>query len=107
MKKSFISILLLLATVFSFSANAASVAVEATEQVEYQSKTMSELVASFYDTTGLKALLEPQEGLKGPHGEELTVFAQSGGRILMILICFILFYLAIKKGFEPLLLIPI
>ncbi|CAI8214387.1 MAG: Oxaloacetate decarboxylase beta chain [Arcobacter lacus] len=107
MKKSFISILLLLATVFSFSANAASVPVEATEQAEYQSKTMSELVSSFYDTTGLKALLEPQEGLKGPHGEELTVFAQSGGRILMILICFVLFYLAIKKGFEPLLLIPI
>ena len=107
MKKSFISILLLLATVFSFSANAASAPVEAAEQTEYQSKTMSELVASFYDTTGLKALLEPQEGLKGPHGEELTVFAQSGGRVLMILICFVLFYLAIKKGFEPLLLIPI
>ena len=107
MKKSFISILLLLATVFSFSANAASAPVEAAEQTEYQSKTMSELVASFYDTTGLKALLEPQEGLKGPHGEELTVFAQSGGRVLMILICFVLFYLAIKKGFEPLLLTPI
>ncbi len=108
MKKSFISILLLLATVFSFSANAASAPVETVEAPqEYQSKTMGELIGSFYDTTGLKAILEPQEGLKGPHGEYMSTFMQSGGRIIMILICFILFYLAIKKGFEPLLLIPI
>lgn len=108
MKKSFISILLLLATVFSFSANAASATVETVEAPqEYQSKTMGELIGSFYDTTGLKAILEPQEGLKGPHGEYMSTFMQSGGRIIMILICFVLFYLAIKKGFEPLLLIPI
>ncbi len=108
MKKSFISILLLLATVFSFSANAASAPVETVEAPqEYQSKTMGELIGSFYDTTGLKAILEPQEGLKGPHGEYMSTFMQSGGRIIMILICFVLFYLAIKKGFEPLLLIPI
>jgi len=108
MKKSFISILLLLATVFSFSANAASAPVETVEAPqEYQSKTMGELIGSFYDTTGLKAILEPQEGLKGPHGEYMSTFMQSGGRIIMILICFLLFYLAIKKGFEPLLLIPI
>ncbi len=31
----------------------------------------------------------------------------SGGQILMILISFVLMYLAIKKGFEPLLLLPI
>jgi oxaloacetate decarboxylase beta subunit len=37
----------------------------------------------------------------------MTLFAQSFGRVLMIIICFVLFYLAIKKGFEPLLLIPI
>jgi len=108
MKKSFISILLLLATVFSFSANAASAPIETVEAPqEYQSKTMGELIGSFYDTTGLKAILEPQEGLKGPHGEYMSTFMQSGGRIIMILICFLLFYLAIKKGFEPLLLIPI
>lgn len=107
MKKSFISILLLLATVFSFSANASSAPVVTGEPQEYHSKTMSELVASFYDTTGLKALVEPHEGVKGPHGEEMTLFAQSGGRVIMIFICFLLFYLAIKKGFEPLLLIPI
>jgi oxaloacetate decarboxylase beta subunit len=107
MKKSFISILLLLATVFSFSANASSAPVVTGEPQEYHSKTMGELVASFYDTTGLKALLEPKEGIKGPHGEDMTLFAQSGGRVIMILICFVLFYLAIKKGFEPLLLIPI
>jgi oxaloacetate decarboxylase beta subunit len=37
----------------------------------------------------------------------MTLFAQGAGRIIMIFICFLLFYLAIKKGFEPLLLIPI
>jgi oxaloacetate decarboxylase beta subunit len=68
---------------------------------------MSQLVDSFYSTTGLKAILNPQEGLKGPHGEELTPFAQSFGRIIMIAICLVLFYLAVTKGFEPLLLIPI
>ncbi len=107
MKKSFISILLLLATVFSFSANASTAPITSGEPQEYHSKTMGELVASFYDTTGLKALIEPHAGVKGPHGEEMTLFAQSGGRVIMIIICFLLFYLAIKKGFEPLLLIPI
>ncbi len=108
MKKSLFLILFTLFTVFSVNSFAASVSVEATEdKKEYQSKSMSELVDSFYSTTGLKAIINPQEGLKGPHGEDLTAFAQSFGRIIMIIICFVLFYLAIKKGFEPLLLIPI
>ena len=108
MKKSLFLILFTLFSVFSVNSFAASAPVEVTEEKkEYQSKSMSELVDSFYSTTGLKAIINPQEGLKGPHGEELTVFAQSFGRIIMIIICFVLFFLAIKKGFEPLLLIPI
>lgn len=51
-------------------------------------------------TTGL-TLLAQSTGLYG--------FLQSGGwgNFLMILVGFVLLYLAIKKGFEPLLLIPI
>ena len=108
MKKSLFLILFALFSVFAVNSFAASAHVEVSEEKkEYESKSMSDLVDSFYSTTGLKAIINPQEGLKGPHGEELTVFAQSFGRIIMIIICLVLFYLAIKKGFEPLLLIPI
>ncbi|MGA1931541.1 sodium ion-translocating decarboxylase subunit beta [Arcobacter sp. YIC-464] len=108
MKKSLFILLFTFFSAFSINALAASAPVEpAAEQQEYHSKSMNELVQAFYNTTGLKAILDPQPGLKGPHGEELTEFAQSFGRVIMIIICFALFYLAIKKGFEPLLLIPI
>jgi len=50
--------------------------------------------------------LNPIEGLMS-HGKELSSFTQTGGRLIMILVAFLLFYLAIAKGFEPLLLIPI
>ncbi len=111
MKKSLIiSIFVFLMTICSVNAFAsASAHAEAgqVEQKEYQHKSMSQLFESFYATTGLKSLLNPQEGVKDSHGKEMTLFAQSGGRIIMIIICFLLFYLAVKKGFEPLLLIPI
>lgn len=108
MKKSLFLILFTLFTFFSVNSLAAGAPVEVTEEKkEYHSKTLSELFDAFYSTTGLKAILQPQDGLKGPHGEELTPFAQSYGRVIMLLICLALFYLAIKKGFEPLLLIPI
>ncbi|CAD7289127.1 sodium ion-translocating decarboxylase subunit beta [Campylobacter suis] len=76
-------------------------------QPKYESKTMSELFTSFYKTTGINALLNPIEGYKDSAGHELSKFTQSYGRIIMFFICFLLFYLAIKKGFEPLLLLPI
>ena len=80
---------------------------EPTKNEEYSSKSMTELMKSFYNTTGLNAIISPKEGVKDSHGNEMSIFAQSSGRIIMIIVCFILFYLAIKKGFEPLLLIPI
>ena len=108
MKKNLFLILFTLFAVFSVNSFAASAPAEVPgEKKEYEAKSMAQLVDSFYSTTGLKAILNPQEGLKGPHGEELTTFAQSFGRIIMIAICLILFYLAVSKGFEPLLLIPI
>ncbi|NLM99396.1 MAG: sodium ion-translocating decarboxylase subunit beta [Campylobacteraceae bacterium] len=68
---------------------------------------MKELITSFYETTGIYSFLNPQEGLTDSSGEEITAFSQRWGRIIMIGVAFLLFYLAIAKGFEPLLLIPI
>ena len=108
MKKNILIAFFLIFSIFALTSFAADVVVEQNqEKAPYHSKTMSELVDSFYATTGIKALFQPQEGIKDARGKDMTLFAQSGGRILMIFICFLLFYLAIKKGFEPLLLIPI
>jgi oxaloacetate decarboxylase beta subunit len=79
----------------------------AAEESTYQPRGVGEMLASFYDTTGLKAILEPAEGVKNGQGEEMSLFSQSWGRALMFFIVFLLFYLAIAKGFEPLLLLPI
>jgi len=107
MKKSFIiSIFIVFMTMFC--ANAASTAVsENTITKEYQAKSLSDLMMSFYQTTGINALLNPKDGVLDAHGKEMSIFAQSSGRIIMVLICFVLLYLAIQKGFEPLLLVPI
>ncbi|HIP30258.1 MAG TPA: sodium ion-translocating decarboxylase subunit beta [Sulfurospirillum arcachonense] len=79
---------------------------ESKSEKVYESKSIGELFGSFYRSTGIHAFLNPIEG-KMSHGKELSTFTQSGGRIIMILVAFVLFYLAIAKGFEPLLLIPI
>jgi carboxybiotin decarboxylase len=109
MKKNILISFLLLFAIFTTNsfANATTDAVNSDEKKEYHSKTMGELIESFYGTTGIKALLQPEAGVKDSHGNEMSFFAQGAGRVIMILICFLLFYLAIKKGFEPLLLIPI
>ena len=86
---------------------------ESTEKKVYQPKTISELAVSFWETTGIKAIIDTNDGEMSadPAGEskehELGAFESSLGRIIMIGIVFLLFYLAIAKGFEPLLLIPI
>lgn len=73
---------------------------------DYKSKSIPELFGSLYESTGLNAMLNPQEGLES-HGIKVSTFNQGWGRIVMMAVCFTLFYLAIAKGFEPLLLIPI
>jgi len=84
-----------------------------TQESEYQSKSISELLTSFWETTGINAIIDLDDGEmtsepKGPaYEKEMTWFESSLGRIIMIIIVFILFYLAIAKNFEPLLLIPI
>jgi oxaloacetate decarboxylase beta subunit len=45
-----------------------------------------------------------------PHSADarkMTTFEQTWGRVIMFIVCFVLFYLAIAKKFEPLLLLPI
>ncbi|MDQ7085729.1 MAG: sodium ion-translocating decarboxylase subunit beta [Sulfurovum sp.] len=86
-----------------------------TEEVEteYQSKSLSQLLGSFWETTGINAIIDLNDGERTsePKGSdyerEMNWFESSLGRIIMIIIVFILFYLAIAKNFEPLLLIPI
>lgn len=73
----------------------------------YQPQTISELFRNFYRSTGFFAMTHPKEGVKTAGGEEMSLFAQSGGRAIMFVICLLLLYLAIARGFEPLLLIPI
>lgn len=110
MKKSILISFLLIFSFFTtniFASQTNDVVENTTEKPAYHSKSMGELVESFYATTGIKALLQPETGVLDSHGKEMSFFAQGAGRIIMILICFLLFYLAIKKGFEPLLLIPI
>jgi len=80
---------------------------KAQELATYKPKSVTELIADFFKTTGLYAILNPKEGVKNGQGVEMSKFAQSWGRIIMFIVVFVLFYLAIAKGFEPLLLMPI
>ena len=79
----------------------------AQEKANYEPKSVTGLITSFFHTTGLDAIINPVKGMKNAHGIEVSTFAQSWGRVIMFLIIFVLFYLAIGKGFEPLLLLPI
>ncbi|MEA3553574.1 MAG: sodium ion-translocating decarboxylase subunit beta [Campylobacterota bacterium] len=113
MNKKLLSILLLMImSLFSANLMAGGVETTQTEQKEYESKTLTELVSSFYATTGINALINPSDDImtSEAHDEDarpMTTFEQTWGRIIMFLIVGILFYLAIAKGFEPLLLLPI
>jgi oxaloacetate decarboxylase beta subunit len=99
--------LLLVASLYASGAAETSSAHEA-PVVSYEAgKSLGEMFAGIYDTTGLNAFLNPIEGLTNSEGMPLDTWYQSWGRVMMILIIFFLFYLAIAKGFEPLLLIPI
>jgi len=116
-KQIFLSLLFAMVTLTSIagaSSHDAEVATqESTEEKAYVSKSISELMGSFWETTGLKAIIDVNDGEmtaepKGSAYERpMTWFESSLGRIIMIIIVFILFYLAIAKDFEPLLLIPI
>ncbi len=73
----------------------------------YQPQTFSEMTVGFLKSTGVYAILNPDPNEMNAHGKPMSDFHKSWGRVVMILITFLLFYLAIAKGYEPLLLLPI
>jgi oxaloacetate decarboxylase beta subunit len=117
-KKLIASLLISLLCMFSINVFASDVSHTISEVKEepkvreYHSKTIGQLVVSFYETTGINALINPSDNVmtsepNPEHARLMTTFEQTFGRIIMFGICILLFYLAIAKGFEPLLLLPI
>ena len=97
---------------FSFGAlhagvSSASEASSLHKEETYQSQPFSEMLGGFLSSTGINAILNPDPDELGAHGEQMSDFHKSWGRVLMIFVTFFLFWLAIRKGFEPLLLLPI
>lgn len=80
---------------------------KAAQESAYVSKSVTQLVQDFFKTTGLAAIIHPEMEDATVKGDSLKRFHMSWGRVIMFFIVFILFYLAIAKGFEPLLLLPI
>ena len=65
-------------------------------------------INNIYKSTGVHEFFNPVEGkLDADRKSSMSIFNQTWGRAIMIIIAFCLFYLAIAKNFEPLLLIPI
>ena len=106
MKKFVAGVMLLLGLMMIPSSLCAKDGTKENLNQDYKSKSVTELFVSLYESTGINAMINPQEGLIS-HGIAVSTFNQGVGRVIMIAICFVLFYLAIVKGFEPLLLIPI
>jgi len=111
MQKLFIKLFFTLMVLLVPSSYAASSAHDApvppSVEKKYEPRPLTEMIGGFLRSTGLYAIMNTDPNLKDSHGEEITTFNQSAGRIVMIIVAILLFYLAIAKGFEPLLLIPI
>ena len=73
----------------------------------YESKSMGEMIVGFLKSTGIVALVNPSPDELSATGEKMSDFHKGAGRVIMILVTFFLFWLAIARGFEPLLLLPI
>ncbi|MBW6488007.1 sodium ion-translocating decarboxylase subunit beta [Sulfurimonas sp.] len=91
----------------STSSNAASSEDSTHKEETYQTQSFFDMIDGFLKSTGINALVNPNPNEMNSHGEAMSDFHKSWGRVIMILITFLLFYLAIAKGFEPLLLLPI
>ncbi len=99
-------------TVLAFAPLSASNHVESEnlsthKEENYHSQSLTHMVKGFIASTGIVAILSPDPDELSSTGKPMSDFHKSWGRVLMILIVFLLFYLGIKKGFEPLLLLPI
>jgi len=94
----------------SVSANehATADAVQQTHKEEnYKAQSFSHMITGFLKSTGVVAFISPDPDELNANGEKMSTFHKGLGRVLMILLTFFLFWLAIAKGFEPLLLLPI
>ncbi|MDD3441719.1 MAG: sodium ion-translocating decarboxylase subunit beta [Sulfurimonas denitrificans] len=111
--KFFIIKLLTLLMLFSAASYANTDSVEASTEISthkeetYKTQSFSEMISGFITSTGINAIINPNPNEMNAHGEPMSDFHKGMGRVIMILITFLLFYLAIAKGFEPLLLLPI
>ncbi len=114
MKKIFVQFFVALAlSLFVTTTVSASESVGTTshtygEKTAHESKMVSTMIVDFLKTTGIVALTHPKvpEGLSKEE-KSLYIFHHTWGRVIMFGISFLLFWLAIAKGFEPLLLLPI
>lgn len=112
MKKFIVQIfalLMLFASVTALQANSTvhEAPVASVEDSGYHSKSFPQMIEGFIESTGIYSLINPDPNELSAHGETMSDFHKSWGRVIMILVTFLLFWLAIKKGFEPLLLLPI
>ncbi|EDZ61440.1 Na+-transporting oxaloacetate decarboxylase, beta subunit [Sulfurimonas gotlandica GD1] len=108
----FFVIKLLALLLFTFGALHASAPAQAEgastlKEETYKSRPFSEMITGFLQSTGINALMNPNPNELNSHGHAMSDFHKTWGRVVMILITFLLFWLAIRKGFEPLLLLPI
>jgi oxaloacetate decarboxylase beta subunit len=99
---------------FAFSANAMASEHAQSEQKlavhqeeTYKAKPFSQMIEGFLESTGIVALVHPRADEMSSTGKPMSNFHKGLGRVIMILVTFLLFWLAIAKGFEPLLLLPI
>ncbi len=104
--------MMLFACVFSVNAMASEhessvQKLSAHQEETYQSKPFSQMITGFLKSTGIVALVHPRADELSATGKPMSDFHKGLGRVIMILVTFLLFWLAIAKGFEPLLLLPI
>lgn len=78
----------------------------ATDQAVHQTTT-AEKIEKLWESTGLNAFVQGFTDLFNGEDNGKDLMPIGVGQILMIMVSLLLIYLAIKKGFEPLLLIPI
>lgn len=102
-----LALMLLSFGVLHASAPAAAEGASTQKEETYEAKPFSEMVGGFLKSTGINALVNPDPDELNSHGHEMSDFHKSWGRVIMVLVTFFLFWLAIRKGFEPLLLLPI
>jgi len=88
-------------------AHAAAQNASAAQEKAYESKSIGHMLGNFVKSTGVYAILYPNPDEMSSVGKPMSDFHKGWGRVIMILVSFVLFYLAIAKGFEPLLLLPI